>query len=803
MANVGDVIENYRYVGGPLHQPTSWEPVGYAGGLKAGHVEDGYEFMGGSPSDPRNWRPTEEGWGEYFGGLGRSALQGATFGFGEELLAGARSVDSDETYQQALEDERSALRTFRSRHPYAAFGAELAGSLPLAAIPGAGVARAATLGERLAQSAKAGAAMGAAYGAGAGEGGLLERGKSAAVGAVGGAVAGPLATEVAAPAIGRAAQALSGQGAGRAATIQNARERLRDIAAMRQMGIEPFGPALADKGVATAARGLEQVPIIGRVIKEPKAGVEAQLAAERDRIAGMLGAMATDEETGMLAQRGLDRYRTARLQNLEPGVVGRLGVAPAHPTPGAPGQISIADAAPQYVSRFSTAGLTDEQLAAAASSGRDSGVSFVGGARRGIEDLKDAELSRVLRAPAHQTSFATRQEALYEDAYRSFPKRFKVTGAANPELIATPNSSVIAQGMLQQEESAQISGGVLEGRFGPLVKALVNSRRNFTIPALRAARTEIGRALNNYGTYDVRLDRGQLKQLYFGLSRDMEQAMVSIAARARAASRLPPSIKGKRNPAYVKPADADMADRALSKLRRADRYTRAGIERMDRFMSVLNANTFEEAGRKIGRFVRENTSNLGALRTMKSALRPEEWNGVAGHVVSNMGRGRAGAAEAEAGFNVNTWATDWNRLSPSAKDVLFGRGGDLRQSLDRLARVVERMKYYETTRNVSGTANTLLGVGVAQGAVATLFNPGLLAQSIATMGGTAALSKFLTSKAYVGWLTRAYQMEARGATQAQWQAHLKVLSKLAGHEPEIGDTVMRAAIIAAQQGGQA
>lgn len=800
MVNIGEIQDGYEYMGGPLYEPTSWRAVDQKGGVKPGDVQDGYQFMGGAPSDPRNWRQVEETWGEYLTGAARSGLQGLSFGFGDELVAAAAAAGGEAPYDEALAAERQALRTFEQRHPYVAFGSELAGSLPAALIPGAGAARAATLGERLASSAKVGAAYGGLYGAGASEGGVGERLYGAARGAAAGAVLGPVATEIAAPAVGKLAEALAGRGAGRAQTVQNAADRLADIEAFKRMGIEPFGPALADKGVATAARGVEQLPIVGRIVKEPKAGVEAQLGTAQERLASALGAAASDEEAGLIAQRALDRYRTARLQELEPGVVSGLGVAASTPVRGAkPGQITITGATPQYVSKFSTRGLTDEQLAAAAKTGQGGGVSFAGGVRRRIEDLSDAELQRIIQTPAHKTSFATRQEALYEDAYRSFPKRFKVSGAANPEEVATPHSALVAQGMKTQEQAARISAGVLEGRFGPLVTDLINGRSNFTIPALRAARTEIGRALSNFGTYDARLDRGQLKQLYGALSQDIEQALVSVAARARQGSRLAPRINGKKNPAYVNPAAADRADSALSKLRLADRYTRASMDRMERFMGLLNANTLDEAGRKIGRFVRESTSNIGALRTLKSSLRPEEWNPIAGHVVASLGQGRAGAAEAEAGFNIATWATDWNRLSPQAKDVLFGTGTSaLRRSLNDFSRVVERMKYYETTRNYSGTANTLLSIGAAQGAIHAIFNPSLMLQGLATMGGTAAMAKLWTSPAYVRWLSRAYQMEARGSTRTQWQAHLKTLSEISSVEPDLGYMMMNAAIIGMQ-----
>jgi len=47
---------------------------------------------------------------------GRAALQGLTFGFGDEIVAGARSL-GDQTYEEALVDERGQLPAVREESP--------------------------------------------------------------------------------------------------------------------------------------------------------------------------------------------------------------------------------------------------------------------------------------------------------------------------------------------------------------------------------------------------------------------------------------------------------------------------------------------------------------------------------------------------------------------------------------------------------------------------------------------------------------------------------------------------------------
>lgn len=141
-------------------------------------------------------------------GLARSAAQGLSVGFSDEALGTARatlphmvggmvpgatpapalmSLPTGDEINQAIDAERAALGTFRSAHPLAAMGAEMAGTAGPVLLTGGG-AGAPTLG----RTALEGAGWGAAYGAGTAEGGLAERAKGAGKGAVIGGVTAPV-----------------------------------------------------------------------------------------------------------------------------------------------------------------------------------------------------------------------------------------------------------------------------------------------------------------------------------------------------------------------------------------------------------------------------------------------------------------------------------------------------------------------------------------------------------------------------------------------------------------------------------
>lgn len=117
-----------------------------------------------------------ESTGGYAKDLARIAGQGATLGFGDEITAGVRSVLPESlggaTYDEALEQERDAIDRFRHHNPATALGTEVAAGF---AVPGVGLARAASgaasLGGRVARGAGVGAGFGAVGGFGVGEGG--------------------------------------------------------------------------------------------------------------------------------------------------------------------------------------------------------------------------------------------------------------------------------------------------------------------------------------------------------------------------------------------------------------------------------------------------------------------------------------------------------------------------------------------------------------------------------------------------------------------------------------------------------
>lgn len=124
------------------------------------------------------------------GNLARSALQGVSLGFLDELvgkLPEALGGGAEARDITRLQDEE-----FKAAHPAGSFVGELAGGLLPAILSGGGSAAGSTLPRAIGRGVLTGAAAGAVSGAGHAEGDLQDRLPAAGMGAVGGAVLGGL-----------------------------------------------------------------------------------------------------------------------------------------------------------------------------------------------------------------------------------------------------------------------------------------------------------------------------------------------------------------------------------------------------------------------------------------------------------------------------------------------------------------------------------------------------------------------------------------------------------------------------------
>lgn len=257
-----------------------------------------------APEQPAKPPPPTVSTGGRLGAAARSALQGLTFGAGDEIVARGVSLFPGRDYDTELARERQRLEQGREEHPVSSLGSEIAGAALTGFATGAGpVAAQATLPGRIATGMSVGAIEGGLYGFGAGEGGFSNREDNARRGVVVGGAAG-----AALPAIVRALQAggsaivnpvagaLNLGNETRAAhsivrALQRSRRSAEDVGGALRLASDDGQPmAVAD------ALGIDGQRALAGVARQP--GPARRLATDfldqrqidqRDRIASFLG----------------------------------------------------------------------------------------------------------------------------------------------------------------------------------------------------------------------------------------------------------------------------------------------------------------------------------------------------------------------------------------------------------------------------------------------------------------------------------------------------------------------------------
>lgn len=303
------------------------------------------------------------------------------------------------------------------------------------------------------------------------------------------------------------------------------------------------------------------------------------------------------------------------------------------------------------------------------------------------------------------------------------------------------------------------------------LEALVNDAPTGMIrfSDLRAARSSLGKALETPDVtgYSGR-SMGALRRAYGAMREDIRQAADLAGPNARKA--------------------LDVHDRYV-------RYNRnINLDLLDK-IDKLGAD--EQAYK----FAIEGSANGGTrLLKLRKNFTPDEWNTVAATAFENLGRSRPGSAGAtemgdEIGeFSVNTFMTNWNKMSPEARKALFGgtQYKELEAPMNRLVRSVDRAKESEKMANPSGTARNLIAAfglieagrqGIegdyAQGA--GTIAAGILAPRYA--------AKLLTNPKFVQWLATGVQLAEK--SPASLTSHISRLAMVSKGEPAIREEIQQ------------
>jgi hypothetical protein len=293
-----------------------------------------------------------------------------------------------------------------------------------------------------------------------------------------------------------------------------------------------------------------------------------------------------------------------------------------------------------------------------------------------------------------------------------------------------------------------------------------------TFDALRRARSEIGKEIERPDISGFSNTK-ELKRLYAALSADIYQAARQSGPIAERALKLHDRyVRFNREvnlPALQKIADQDLD---------------------------VNAVNYAMAGTKDG---------IGRLQLLIRNFKPEERDTLAASVWQQLGNAKAGMKEgADVGadsfeFSANTFLTNWNGLSDSAKQILFGgeRYRNIVPAINDLVKISTGAREAGKAVNTSNTAgaqmvtSALLGTG-------GLIGGGLSGDMTqALVGGLSALSglvltsntaaKLLESPRFIRWVSDTSRAVVNNPNSLTTQ--IGKLSAIATAEPGMSDAI--------------
>jgi hypothetical protein len=360
----------------------------------------------------------------------------------------------------------------------------------------------------------------------------------------------------------------------------------------------------------------------------------------------------------------------------------------------------------------------------------------------------------IIASPTRASSFAAKSGALYD--------RFWSQMDPNAQVPLTNTLDALKGPMNRFPTAPALGAAITNPKLNQYYQILQNGG-TLTVPELQEFRSFVGRSLSD-PTLVNDIPRADLSRVYAGMSQDLgnaAQAQGPSAARAFQA---------------------------------ANNYYKTGQQRIDQIEPLLSGSP-EQTFAKINRAAGQGASaNAGLLTSLQRSMPPDDWGNVGAAVMRRMGEPTPGAKDVVHGsdFSPASFVTNWNKLSDSAKDTLFGAEGTAqRDNIEALTRVAGAQKNATRFANLSGTAH-MGAVGAEAGIGSSLmFEHGeeLLHHPIATvmaLAGGYAAPRMLMSPAAAQWLYRLPSVINSGNTPAQGvQRALGALDTIARTDPAL------------------
>lgn len=330
--------------------------------------------------------------------------------------------------------------------------------------------------------------------------------------------------------------------------------------------------------------------------------------------------------------------------------------------------------------------------------------------------------------------FKERQGALYDKLDQFIPKDRQVDMTNTANALADLNADIPG--------APELSKFFKNARMQGIERAMESDTQQFTtrLPyeAMKKLRTLVGKEMADSSIVSD-VPRSKWTALYSALSKDMEAAA------------------GESGP------------QAVSAWERANNFTAAGMKRLETLDPIIGTKDPEDIFRAATSGMQEGASTI---RSVMRSLPDNSQRQVAATVLKRMGLAAAGKQDATGEvFSTETFLTNWNKISPEARQALFSKYGfDFTNGLDKIAKVAANIREgSKIFANPSGTEAALTSkLGIAGIVYGLLFgHPGASATLAGGMAGAHVGAKYLlTNPDFVKWLARSTGMPA-GALPGQ------------------------------------
>lgn len=317
-----------------------------------------------------------------------------------------------------------------------------------------------------------------------------------------------------------------------------------------------------------------------------------------------------------------------------------------------------------------------------------------------------------LGLPSRQTSIPSKAKALYDKA------------GIEETLDILPSNTRSAISPVVSKYSDEVLSKVFKNTNMGKIAEQLNSGAKLSYGDLKQLRRDVWK-MKKQQDVTTSIDDVDVNNLYNAITRDLEAMAQS---------------QGK-----------------LKEFRRAEDFWSKSQTRIDTVLKRFAGKNMsdEQIYNRILQSAKEgSTGNIKSLTSLRQSLRPEEWNEVSATVLNRLGTKNDA-------FNANSFITNYNKLSPQARDLLTSNTPELKSAFNNLADATTLLQRYNRARPTgSAPMQSTLGTAYVGMGVIESFLTGSL-PIMSTIGATigAGTSALLSSPRFVRLVARTQDLK--------------------------------------------